>query len=376
MCLIVFKENNESVYTNRQFKNMITRNPDGLGVMWREDGRVLTHKTLGSNKEKFRIFQAIRNVETFAMHARIKTHGLISLDNCHPYEILNIDKGDPIDLFMMHNGMIPNAPEVNKDMSDTWHYVEHVLKPLFKSNIDLVWENDTIQDMITKHIGYSKLLFMRSDDVESPVLIFNMKMGTDKHGCWLSNTHSEDTVYVAPRHTYNDNWSRGHYGYGNQHNRDVTPEVAKELDKEDYYETIYGAGAGIEKNDLTEDKKSVILALPSNKDKQILPDVLKEQALVRDFSDVATEAMYMGNPTKHLLELLYMLRSMSDTAIKDLMQNEPHTIADIVEACYANNTMDYNTILESIKDKSMVNDNIKLIRDMAVTDNAKKLIKA
>jgi predicted glutamine amidotransferase len=138
MCLIAFKESHNGVFTNRQFKYMIARNPDGFGVMYREKGRVKVIKSLGSNSEKFQIFAKIRHKDFWAMHARIRTHGAIDETNCHPYKILSKDEGDAIDLYLMHNGTIAKAPTTDSTKSDTWHYVEHVLKPLVKADIKLL----------------------------------------------------------------------------------------------------------------------------------------------------------------------------------------------------------------------------------------------
>lgn len=174
MCLIVYKEGKDAHFSNRQFKNMLNRNQDGLGIMWREEGRVKVIKSIGKSKDKFNIWKNIREKECYAMHARLKTHGDVDEVNCHPYPILSIDDGDPIDLYMMHNGTISSAPEYDKTKSDTWHFIEATIKPLAKGGmLEFLWNDEPFHQWIQSAIGTSKLLFMRSDDVEHPVLILN-----------------------------------------------------------------------------------------------------------------------------------------------------------------------------------------------------------
>lgn len=216
MCLIVLKEAKESKFTNRHFKAMITRNSQGLGVMYLNDkGRVEIDKSVGTPKQKFLLWQKHKHRDTYAMHARLTTHGLTNLDNCHPYKILSIDDGDGRDLYMMHNGVIRSAPETDKTMSDTWHFVQHILKPIVKNNIELLWDSDPFQQWLQEVIKGSKLLFMRSREkgISDNVLIINAADGKEVDGCWLSNTHSttEHTTYrysyVAPSNVYGGNAS-------------------------------------------------------------------------------------------------------------------------------------------------------------------------
>jgi len=245
MCLIVYKENEDAFFSNRQFKNMLKRNEDGLGIMWRENGRVKVAKSVGNNKDKFNMWKSIREqTDQYAMHARLKTHGEIDIENCHPYKVLDIDDGDPIDMYMMHNGTISNAPtDMDKDKSDTWHFVEATIKPLAKAGlIDLIWKDAAFQKWISGCIAHSKLLFMRSDDVDNPVIIFNYEKGEELRGCWLSN------VMCSPMHNYrydnNQNWNRNqhrsHYaGYGGYHDQ---ANAYYDQEMEDYNESVYGTG--------------------------------------------------------------------------------------------------------------------------------------
>lgn len=190
MCLIVLKNDKTSIFTEEQFEKMIWHNSDGLGIMYKQGARVIAHKTVGNDKEKLKLWKKFADLPSYAMHARFKTHGKIDVDNCHPYEVMNKDKGDPLDLYMMHNGTISNTPDTDRSMSDTWNFVANIIKPLAKLNPDIIWDSEVVQIMIHDFIGAgNKLLFMSSS--KPNVLIFNKEKGSDRTGCWLSNLISQ-----------------------------------------------------------------------------------------------------------------------------------------------------------------------------------------
>lgn len=345
------------MFTNRQFKNMIARNSDGLGIMWRENGRVKSVKCMGTDKEKFKLFQTHRNKASYAMHARYKTHGLVNEANCHPYKLLDIDDGDAIDLYVMHNGTL-DAPEIDKDMSDTWHYMEYILKPIVKADVGLIWDSSHIQSMITKAIGASRLLFMRSDDVQYPVLIFNSASGKDEHNCWLSNSYGASDAFET---------KRTDYSYLRRESR---------FDRDDDYRTQYGWWDEVSKTYRYDDEKKARdeyakKAVEENTDKYekkgelFLPKPIKDDKIVQ----LRPNNMLVENPNENLLYVLRELRSLSDTAIKDYIRDDPDITADIIMELYAKNTMDYETIIKLIKDPIGCDNMVNLIRHMAIDED-------
>lgn len=202
MCLIVHKYGKDSVFTLQQFDNMINANRDGLGIMYVENGRVKVEKCIGTEKEKRELWLKHRDKNHYVMHSRLATHGSRDkegmLANCHPYEILNMDKGDPIDLYMVHNGVITGIKDVDIKMSDTWNFIEGVIKPMVKADISLLWQNQYMQHFIDRGIGSSKLVFLSSKAMKHNIsdkaayysLTINQQAGDTVNGCWLSNLHS------------------------------------------------------------------------------------------------------------------------------------------------------------------------------------------
>jgi predicted glutamine amidotransferase len=357
MCLIVHKENTESKFTEEQFRSMINSNPHGLGIMYRENGRVVTHKVLGTPMEKLELWNKCKDKEEYAMHARWKTHGLVDLPNCHPYRVLSIDDGDPLDVYMMHNGVISGYPEVDKTMSDTWNFVEGVIRPIVKHNIELLWDNEAVQLLVQDFIGGgSKLLFMRSDDHANNVLLFNAKAGTEYNGCWLSN-HS---VARLVSNSYGHNSHTNNYYSGSRYDeynncwweadkeaREKAEKTRKEADKatkedtkewdepanhagEDYYANAYSGTA---------------------------------QATKSAFS-----ASEKDNLPSHYETCLGILRAMSDIDMIVTMQSEPDLFAGMILHFYTGDNMTAESIMNDIEDDTKVKDIAILVRKLSAKD--------
>lgn len=354
MCLIVWKGGKNAVFTEKQFDRMLLANRDGLGIMWREGGRVKVEKTIGDNKKKRKLWDTVKNYPSYAMHSRLKTHGMINEDNCHPYELMNIDKGDVCDLYMMHNGIISGAPNIKTHMSDTWNFIEGVLKPIAQANVDILWDNEHLQTFISKNIGASKLLFMRSDKNE--ILIFNEQMGNTITGCWLSNLHSTgDTRYVAPLQnsysTHNRRWDSDGYPWWNhevitqKQNSSLADVLAKEEWEEGYFEKTYGPTVS---DPLTVHKPLLIENKQTINNSKMIPKVRHD----------------------HLLTMLQVLRSMSDTEMKRVMREDPQEIASIILYFYTNCTMNEDAIIGEIENEKTIDNTVNLLRQISVNKEA------
>ncbi len=230
MCLIVVKDNAEGNFTVENFDKSYSRNSDGMGIMWLENGRVKVERALGNLKQQRKVYQRHMDKPLFVLHQRYATHGAKNLmfENCHPYKVMDMDDGDAIDLYMAHNGVINNAKTTNENMSDTWNFVENHIKPIIKANPDLLW-SDGIQMMISDYVGAgNKLVFLTNytNEDREPLLIFNKPAGTNLGGCWLSNGYSVNNVT-----TYHRNNNRSLYENYYNANDDLDDD------------TLYGHGA-------------------------------------------------------------------------------------------------------------------------------------
>lgn len=222
MCLIAVKTSPNETFHYSAFQTAAKRNSDGTGIMYPKDGRII-HRKLGgklSDEENKSLYDEFIAQPKAALHVRFTTHGKTDNDNAHPFEILSIDKGDPVDLFLMHNGVISGAPKVKEGMSDTWHFVEFMLKPMLKADPYAV-VNPYIKAMIKDFIGACRLTFMYGDG--TVVLVEDNQCNRDPQygGVWLSNRSYLTPSYTAPNQysrnsasqDYTPSRQRGNYGY-------------------------------------------------------------------------------------------------------------------------------------------------------------------
>lgn len=188
MCLIMYKKTGELDY--EWFINAQSINADGLGVMYIENDRLKIEKAIDLQEQDL-LFQKVNKMAgAKTIHLRFSTGGKTNEENCHPFELLNKDLGDPFDLAVMHNGIIDICSDI--DYSDTYYYVEIILKPMLKQNPFLIYASH-FKDLVEMSIGNgNKLLFRDSND---NIIVFNEKIGTWKLGTWLSNASYIETNY-------------------------------------------------------------------------------------------------------------------------------------------------------------------------------------
>lgn len=240
MCLIVVKNGDDAEFNMENFERSFNRNSDGMGIMWNDGGRIQVERVLGKLEQQRKVYRRHMNKDQFVLHHRFATHGAKTpaglLANCHPYKIMDMDDGDPIDMYMAHNGVITSVETTDTDMSDTWNFVENHIKPILKADYNLLWSIG-VQKMISNYIGNGNKLVILTNDTQgerSPLLIFNKSAGTEVNGCWLSNTYSTQApvVYnnynatqrplferrVSSAYDYDDSdWSDDYNQYGKYH---------------------------------------------------------------------------------------------------------------------------------------------------------------
>lgn len=393
MCLIVHKMNKDSEFTNEQFYNMVSANSDGLGIMFRDGGRIHVEKVLGNSKKQFAVFQKHRDREEYAMHARFKTHGRIDEANCHPYEILNIDKGDPIDMYLMHNGVINVKDDADASMSDTWNFVEGVMKPIAKLDHNLFWENENVQDIIRKAIGTSKFLIMRSD--ETPVLIINRDAGDDVNGCWLSNLHStrmikreswiggvKTVTYEQSSNVVSRRTVTPPYNHGNS----VT--VTKKDDKKEPVLNVYrdthrrntwwkaassNPLALFPRNDTTEHKtaaervKERRAARAADRERNMTNEEWEQMWIEHQAASNKVVELHPHKVEEKFHDMqayLNILKGMKDEDMIESIEGDAEYVAAMIESFYEKNTMSRELLIEHCNDAEKVLDIVKLIRHL------------
>ena len=154
MCIIIWKPADKDIPEWRLRASM-EQNDDGWGLMWHEGGRVHTVKSTVM-EDFWKHYDQVKH-RSVAIHFRFRTHGNIDNEQAHPYQILDYDK-DGMDLWMMHNGIIPiDTPDQTK--SDTWTWIHTYVRPLLKSDLGLYYDSE-FWKFVKSDIGGSRLMFL------------------------------------------------------------------------------------------------------------------------------------------------------------------------------------------------------------------------
>ena len=181
MCILIHQPK-DYCFTASHLEDFYQKNPDGFGaIVNHEDERgVVVYKIVGSLKDVEDLyFNSIACYEA-VIHFRMKTHGDIDLDNCHPYAVTD-------NMWMAHNGILSSGNDKDKSKSDTWHYIQDFIRPMLEQTPDAL-DNPYIRGYIGAHIGASnKFGFMTSD---GKVHIINKHSGVEYEGVWYSNTYA------------------------------------------------------------------------------------------------------------------------------------------------------------------------------------------
>jgi hypothetical protein len=192
MCLLIYKNANITIAEDH-LETAFNANPHGAGFVVRmvnEDGTSYLHRERGF----FKYSDFIEAYRPFAMeqgivHFRLATAGLKNEANCHPFEVSSA-------VHMAHNGIIPIAQSISKEHSDTWHYVEQVIKPIADRDPESLWNCNAIQFLFAQSIGGSKLAFLHED---GRYLLINEEAGhwddEKSPSIWYSNDSYEKVCY-------------------------------------------------------------------------------------------------------------------------------------------------------------------------------------
>lgn len=191
MCILINHPANTN-FSSDLLIDFFDYNSDGFGAMYAEEGKLVIIKTLGTPAEIEALYATELAHRDCVIHYRMKTHGDIDLDNCHPYRVTD-------DVWLAHNGILSMGNPVYKHKSDTWHFIEYVLRPILEANPNALFDDD-FQEYLESMIGSSnKFALMHSS---GKTIIINERAGVMHEGAWLSNTYA---------------WSAHKHGHGNKY---------------------------------------------------------------------------------------------------------------------------------------------------------------
>ena len=173
MCIAIMKSENKKI-SKTTLQRCYESNPDGAGFMFAADKKLTVKKGYFTFKEFYKEYKPHENKQVL-LHFRIKTHGPIDKNNCHPF-LVNSGLG------FIHNGIISGYGD-NKQ-SDTIDFNKSILQKIVAKHGNMGLFDDPMVELIENVIGYSKLVFL---DRHGNYRIMNEDKGHWNNGVWYSN---------------------------------------------------------------------------------------------------------------------------------------------------------------------------------------------
>lgn len=148
MCIICAKTGNKNPEFEK-IKEAARSNPDGFSMIHRAGKTSKVFKTL-SRSEILEYYKENCDSPDWILHFRIKTHGPISLENCHGWKAGG--------LVFAHNGILPIAARASLTDSET--FFRDLFLPAYKAG---GWKAG--EKAISAVIGSSKFAFMEKSGI-------------------------------------------------------------------------------------------------------------------------------------------------------------------------------------------------------------------
>ena len=180
--------------------DIYTRNDDGFGFMWHtKNGGPQHYKAVGKVEDFIAAYRKMeRHAKPFAVHVRMATHGAVETSQSHPYPVDDLGTA-----WLMHNGVLSTGNWADRSKSDTWHYINDTVGPLY-AQLGAGLFTPALLDMMGEAIGNNRFILM---DKTGEFYTVNKSQGLIWRGMWLSNTYAWSAVKYgavkpAPISTY------------------------------------------------------------------------------------------------------------------------------------------------------------------------------
>ena len=178
MCLIIHKPKDARI-PHDLLRAALTLNHDGWGLMGLDAAGEVVLERHGVSE----FAQIIRSLDQHAdaelvLHLRQRTRGTDAVENVHPFKL-----GER--LYLMHNGTLPLKLSV-PGRSDTWHFVQDILRPLHGNHAGLLTDPAFIRLLELSLKPDNKLALL--DARIGHIALLNREHGAEFEGLWLSNT--------------------------------------------------------------------------------------------------------------------------------------------------------------------------------------------
>jgi glutamine amidotransferase len=132
-------------------------------------------------------------LDGYAMwHARLATHGSMTVENCHPFKV-----GGDERTYLAHNGILPIVEPTGDTRSDTRIFAEDLLPAI--GGVSAL-DNPQVMNLVEDFTSGSKVAILTVDmrAQYQAYLIHESKGTKDSTGVWWSN----DSCYIRPTSWY------------------------------------------------------------------------------------------------------------------------------------------------------------------------------
>lgn len=154
-------------------------NPDGFGWAVHLGDRIITGRAMSPEIALDTYKEALSNNPGKAsmFHARYATHGAVTIENCHPFQV-----GASRDTVLAHNGIISDG-RIPDGMSDTRWFAEVELP---RRGLQIL-DKDNKFAKLERYLGSKVIVFTTREDLKYGIYILNERMGDWVDGVWWSN---------------------------------------------------------------------------------------------------------------------------------------------------------------------------------------------
>jgi len=169
-----------------KLENSALNNPDGFGfaIVIPSEKRIHVERTMNADASITRFLEMrTKYPEGYATwHARYATHGSLTVDNCHPFQV---GVGNT-QTYLAHNGVLPVIEPQGDKRSDTRIFAEDIL-PAIGGVTSL--DNEQVWNILEDFTQGSKVVILTVDPRANHqcYLLHENKGWKDTSGVWWSN---------------------------------------------------------------------------------------------------------------------------------------------------------------------------------------------
>lgn len=261
MCLAIYKPEGKTVDWDA-LEEGFRSNSDGAGFAYVRNDRLLIHRGLFSFDAFKTAFEPHAKRQAI-IHFRLATHGNKDKKNCHPFRIND-------NLCLIHNGILPIKCNQDKDMSDTWHYANLILKPMAERDPDFYMRSEIVF-MGEAAIGSNKFVFLSADG--------NFSIWNDDAGHWVNDVWYSNRSYQKSCSLIRTPWYREPYSSSTTSSTTIVPVAKASVEVADLY-SEYDTNLSSQYDSLTDrDQQVYDMLIDDGWDVGTLDDIVEMQGV-------------------------------------------------------------------------------------------------